>query len=782
MGLGGKTVGQAATEAAGYVLPVAGGNPALVAGQYLYNQSQGPAPEGAAAQPTVVTEPPGGQQEVIGEGEQQTQKHFGERKGPLKEPRGGEGPTPFTAKGTLYSTDPALNAAMQARQFRIQQAEELRVLSELRAMGATEQEMRAWNEIQRTDAEAGRNLYENHFRVARDRIDSIQQKVDQARALKINPFHWQESIGRGGRVAAAFAALTGGFAAGAGDPNSAVAIMDAAIERDVKAQESNLKNLYDALAYDRTLSLDERQLYAEQVQAFNEVRTMAYAAVLGRLNAIQQGALTEAHHLVVQTARDHYELKLLMSLSELQKEILRIEVSDPIRGAAELAQLKQQMAAMQQQLQVPGQYTVPTADVSLPSGETIAQAPEVAPRGEAIVARGVEAPQAAPGRAGAVAARRPPEARKGEAARVVAPPAAAPTGAPSAPAQRGVEDEAAGVSRPMTEEEARAAEAPKAAPARQAPRGRVLAERAKRELHVEPWIADRFGSIALAEVAQEGSGRTGYGVTTWEQALEDYEAGRPIRNGGMSGTPDAEVFAHFAPPPNPNLYAGGTDSATYKMALEHYNFGKRFPEVYERRTSFGEERSTIVTPGGKVYRVVAGARDAKTYERLRADVTKAETFVRGLYNMAKIVRHQGLSGIATGEGFELPGITTDDPTSMEFINFRLVQAMDFIKTQDPTARLSNEDVKQGLQAMAPFLTKKMKFIDLLQSINGIEDNNVRHSVERFMAALAVETIRGLRQSLANDVVPDFEGMKKEERDIEQIDNWIAGTERAPTAQ
>jgi hypothetical protein len=150
--------------------------------------------------------------------------------------------------------------------------------------------------------------------------------------------------------------------------------------------------------------------------------------------------------------------------------------------------------------------------------------------------------------------------------------------------------------------------------------------------------------------------------------------------------------------------------------------------------------------------------------------------------MAKIVRHQGLSGIATGEGFELPGITTDDPTSMEFINFRLVQAMDFIKTQDPTARLSNEDVKQGLQAMAPFLTKKMKFIDLLQSINGIEDNNVRHSVERFMAALAVETIRGLRQSLANDVVPDFEGMKKEERDIEQIDNWIAGTERAPTAQ
>jgi hypothetical protein len=100
-------------------------------------------------------------------------------------------------------------------------------------------------------------------------------------------------------VAAAFAALTGGFAAGKMNPNSALNMLDAAIERDIAAQESNIKNNIAALQLQRGLAQDERQLLEDELQNMSQIRATKYAAIVGRIQAAQQHAVTEAHHMAL---------------------------------------------------------------------------------------------------------------------------------------------------------------------------------------------------------------------------------------------------------------------------------------------------------------------------------------------------------------------------------------------------------------------------------------------------------------------------------------------------
>jgi hypothetical protein len=666
-----------------------------------------------------------------------------------------------TAKGTITPPLPDRLQRIKAHSSaRIREAQKAQTLQDMAASGATQEQMQLWAQINDQDAEEGQRLYDDHFVRARDNIRGLQDKVDQARALKINPYNWHESIGRGGRVAAAFAALTGGFAAGKSNPNSALKMMDAAIERDISAQKVNIQNVYEGLKLQRGLNVDEARLFNEQMNAMNEIRAVNYAAILGRIQAAKQNAITESHYLAYQTAEDHYNLKLVEAFAAAQKEYLRLEVDGELRNSAHLQALQTQMAQYQQQL---GGAPAATSAPAAPSGRQL-EAPRA---GSAALGRGRP-----PRRVGGTPTGQEPEAqaqREG-----------IPAGAVAQDETGQYLDASGNVVQPAQKAEPRA---PFRRPEPVSPEEGQMRSSLIRDIVQSgqaPAHIGKFESFAQAAFAEKNLGTNTPGITKWGEAIADINAGRPIRNGGVTGTADARVIASRAPMPDPSQYrnaqhSDGRASTAYQVARDIVERGERFPEIYERPSSFNGERNTI-TAGGKTYRVKAGARDAKTYERVRENVVKKEALTSALYNMSDLVRRKGLQGIFTDEGgINIPGLTTGDPGADLIGQNVITQAMNYIKTHDPTARISDKDLEVGERAATPFMSSWGKFLDLVQSLDGVPENNtLRQKVTRFLAKLGVEAARIAWTEIENEVVPDYNTQQEMLKRTQEVENFVYG--------
>ena len=269
-------------------------------------------------------------------------------------------------------------------------------LAELQALGVADQELSDYANIDEMFPEEGARLHKEHFSEAKRRTNELHTMIDSARTMRVDPFNWSKSVGRGGRVAAAFSLLTGQMAAGAGNPNSALKMMDAAIERDMSAQEQNIAHEQKLIHAKKGLAADERALYGEEMRSLNTIRAMKYASVLSRIDAAKQHAITESSYLAYKHMGDHYTLKLLEAKAAAQAELISVYAKGPI-AASKAAAVEQTLKGIESQL---------TAAVSGAQG---------APAGAQAGAQAAVEPSApaAPGRAGAVAARRGPSARPG---------------------------------------------------------------------------------------------------------------------------------------------------------------------------------------------------------------------------------------------------------------------------------------------------------------------------------------------------------------------------------
>ena len=659
--------------------------------------------------------------------------------------------TPWTATATIEGgVSPDVAYGIAARERRIHEANTLQHLTDLRASGATEAQMMAWAEINDKDAETAQMVASEHFPRMRDKVRALQQDVDDARSLKVDPYHWHKSIGRGGRVAAAFAALTGGFAAGKNNPNSAVKMMQTAIEQDISAQEQDIRNTFEALKTQKGLLTDERILFEEQMNAMNKIRATKYAAIVGRIQAAKQHAVTEAHHLALQTAEDHFEVKMLQAIAAAQKEVLRLELDGPLRNAAQLAAYKEQIANFRGQVAAgpAGGITVPTEQVSTLTGDTVGQRPE------ATIQMG-----AAPSRAASVAARgsRPtrPSSKARPSQETAAP--AIPEGAVAQDAEGRYLDASGAVVQAGTKPAKKKAKAPKR-----------ISQTAVTDPDIQaPRHIAKEGSFARA-IAKEAN-ESVVGITTWDQAQEDIDGNRKIRNGGLTGTRDAEIVSASIQPPDPKTYKGGEENLNYLHDLKRHEYMQAYPEVLERPSAMAGERATI-TAGGRTYVVLAGARDEKTYTRVREEIVKTTRLIDGLNSMAQLIKKKGISGIFTDEGgFNIPGLNTSDPATLKKFNKAITQAMNFIKTHDPTARISDKDLEVGERAAVPYLGKGDAFLDFIQSLDGNPMNNTkRKQIERFLGALAVEASNTLFYEIENEVVPNYNALIQQKKISDEI--------------
>lgn len=686
--------------------------------------------------------------------------------GLVQEPKKRTGP--FRAEGTIApQLSPENQQLLALSQDRINQANFLSSAAELQAMGVAQKEMAMHARVNELSAKHAADLAANHFPRARQRIQDLESQVDEARALRVNPYNWHESIGRGGRVAAAFSLLTGQMAAGAGNPNSALKMMDSAIERDIGAQEQNIKNEFNNLKLQKGLLQDERDLFTEELGAVNTTRAIAYAALIGRIGAAKQQATNEAHRLSLETWEDHYNVKLLQAMAAAKAQALQLHVNGPIKNAHQLAVVQSKMEAFQQQLNVRTAQAAPAA----PLAPAEPQLP------------------AAPGRSAAVAARRPVQPRRAPEATPL--PEGAPIGEPAARVEpRRVSPDR--TRETLAEQQVREArELPVETLTQLGDKAAAGAGITPREVFqtvtkparqggagVNPQIA-KHGSFAMAVAKNANEPETG--ITTWVEALEAAARKRPIPNNGFQMIQDARVFAEMVPEPKRNQFgAGEPGDKAFELARDHWLIGQQNNEVFEAPSRVGGQQNSIQA-GGRIFRLkqTSVARDStppgiKRYNTISEKLQQQQEGVRLLKRVADDLQKVGPTGIFNEEdGFQIPGLTTGDPTQLRNMEARITLAMQYIKRNDPTARISDQDLVIGQRAASQIFAKKFKFLDFVQSLDGDPSTNtVRQMIVNFLQTVAIDSQRAMFEEFENDLVPDHESMRLIEEETQERQRFL----------
>lgn len=293
-----------------------------------------------------------------------------------------------------------------------------------------------------------------------------------------------------------------------------------------------------------------------------------------------------------------------------------------------------------------------------------------------------------------------------------------------------------------------------------------------------PQRVAKAGGYGLAFITdpEEGTGEPSHKTTSLAEGLQDIAAGKRIRNGGFIMNADADLVSAMVPPPNPTLYVGGAAGAGYKIAKQAYDYGQEFEEIYETRATVGGQRNTIVA-GGMSYKLSEGAierTDEKAYGEMQKKLAEVATGTKALRALATQIRTHGIQGIFTPEGgFNIPGFNTDDETTLLLANRTITNAMQYIKTHDPTARISDKDLEVGQNAMGAFMTKGSKFMDFLQSLDGDSMNNTkRKQIENFLVHIAVESQRMVWEKFENSLVPDYNTMISMAQEADEVQKFI----------
>ena len=584
-------------------------------------------------------------------------------------------------------------------------------------------------------------------------------------------------------------------AAGKTNPNTALNLLDAAVERDISSQQVNIKNTFEALRMKSDLGVQERQLFDEQMNNLQQLRAINYSNILGRIQLAKQNAITESARLGLQVAEDHYQLKLLQELAAVQQRILHVEVNAPLRGGVQQLQaLKAQAAAIQQELSTrAGGQTLAVGQVTNREGMTADQAMQAVgtTRGEVPIQGGPALAQA-PGRAAGVAGRtRRPTQGPGAGEAPTSPEEQGPGEGAAEP--KYVEDQETGISRLETPEEIKARQAREQAaanvptgPARTV--GEAQAKMAQGTLTPRDavnmvgnnphWTGNPavLPKRSFSALYAETKGGSGFGITTWDEAWNALGQGKKIPHGGVTGNEDAKIVAEYAPAPNPEFFPGGTNSLQYQMVKRVHDYAQEYPEVYERASTIDKERNAIHTANG-FYIVRAEARgDQKAYEKAAAEIVKADRLSSDAWATAKKIEEHGISGwFDTNGQFQIPGLTTRDPANMEVFTMSIAQAMNFIKTHDPTARISDQDLKVGEKAAAAYKAGGREFLDFVQHVFGMDLTQAKQAAN-FLRVVAVGAQKIAMAENYNTLVPSYESAAEYGRQAQVVTSFMRGSQ------
>lgn len=144
-----------------------------------------------------------------------------------------------------------------------------------------------------------REFNENQQRYE-EQLLGVQQLLDAVQSQRVDPNRFFHNQGAASAFGAALAVAGGAMAqAILGGPNTALDIIEGAIERDIQAQIANMQNAQSALGAGVTLLDRLRQAHNDEEAAIQTLRALRYQEAENRINAITRRS--RARHTVAET-------------------------------------------------------------------------------------------------------------------------------------------------------------------------------------------------------------------------------------------------------------------------------------------------------------------------------------------------------------------------------------------------------------------------------------------------------------------------------------------------
>lgn len=735
-------------------------------------------------------------------------------------------PTPFRTVGSTEGTqispqDTANLAFIEDRRLSAQKAVGFQ---QLQASLAVEESYARMNEIADADATAMQSLIDVEFPKWQAEVDQLERDVDEARRLQVNPFNFMQSIGRAGAAASVVAVGLSQLAAGAGNANSVMQRVDAAIERDITAQKANIELAFKGIDAKRNLLQDDVALLEQQFAFQDKARAVAYAAVAAEAGRAKQHAQSEMQYIANQMMEEEALARSIAAKSAAMDKLTTIYVDGRVASmhqAMSLAGKFQQGVPGQRagQVQVPDESAlggpIRSLDEGIPSEETVSAAPAAAPPSSPA------APEAAPSQANAarVARRRPSAAATGPITPDTTPPtsdavggASAPTAAPEQvvpepPTEQVPAEEAdRPLAQPGDEETLRRLRAIRERLGVEPDEGQTLVDTREvvtpevlRSIDQQLGRAAEFGSFAAQLAHERGDTRMARNATSVAEGAQQLLT-RPEVTAVFDSVADAEVALDLGlyPPPNRKAFRG--DAEAFQMAQSRHQYLSAHPELFVKigkHAKKGKEGEFIWnymrTQYGNI-RLAEGsflARDDKARAEVAAEVNASFATTQKIREQANAIAENGVGTIAgfsvdAKDGLSWNLTNPDQRADFALMASRLLGiAIGGIKGVDPAGRLTDKDIDVGKAMMAGIQSAGTgaKSWDLIQAeykrLTGqdISQTDLRQSAVKFFAAQAEAVQYEALNKVSSEIVLGWAGEQIRQETFNETSKWLDQNDR-----
>lgn len=654
------------------------------------------------------------------------------------------------------------------------------------------------------DANELRRLNEENF--SRWEVENAQfrKDIDDARALKINPNNYMQSVGRSGRVASTLAVAISQMAAGAGNPNSAWLRLQASLKQDIAAQKANIELKFKGIEAGRQQQVHEQSTLAEYYVFEDKARAVALTAIAAQMGVAKQKATSEGLYNAYQTVELRARAASLDAFAIAASKNTSIYFDGPIKSRADFLRKKRLAdditAAMRAQTpEVSGLAQPVDGTIETLTGAQFGEQPAV----EAPVEEAAPAPTSAA--ADVARDRRRPSAP------VSAPPAEAPTPAVTQEAPAASPEEAGLL--PGQADMERRLEA--TTPTIGAPEGIAKAPVSKEE---------KAAKKAQEEFEAEKAYRENFAKDFHEVVGQNYTR-KQLQDGGFAysqwkaegrvpqGIPTFTTAAKRLADPNDPTIAlfPSYEDARVGLQLDQRGDSSRkkyeqaHPELYEWETNIKHpgtatnpeyiESNTLDTAWGRI-KLKRGSL-LRDDEKQRAELTKQINVdygrVKAMFQQAQRTSEGGLASFFGIVNFSKSGGIDFTPFNPESttnfatnISGAIQLGVEAMKLLDPSGRLTDQDIMIGQKIMTTIgQSGTAKVADLLEStwkfVTGgkYEENAARQSMQRFMVALAAKMQTQLATQQYHDIVLDYDQANDFRTERAEVSNWLNSSAPIP---
>ena len=685
----------------------------------------------------------------------------------------------------------AQNEAIARKELNFQEAQAYTRLNAGRAIGQTKAMAQ---EIFAADAAEMARLNTEHYSRWEQENAQLRQDIDDARALRVNPNNYMQSIGRSGRVASVLSVAVSQLAAGAGEPSSVWKRLKGTIDQDIAAQKANIELEFKGIEAGQGQQKHEAALLEKYYNFEEKSRAVAMYALEAQVAVIQQRAANEGEYQSYQMIRDRAQAEANAAAAAALAKNATLYLDAPTyRAYQALLHAKEWQAAQAMLQEAYMAEHGPVAEIDEAIRTFDAEGNEVifdTPGAE----QAQPLPGEAPGPAPAAPEAAPPAARvsrdRRAAPETTSPGEQAPAPTPSAP---------------LTPEEAQAerediTEITYPSPLLTPEEQEDFARREK-EIEAEGKRRERIGQTTQQVRARMGDERFQAGGHLFYQAKQE---------GWAHTITDRYTFQEaasiLADPQNPEIAVG----ASYKDAREllHYDYRrgleaqyeKAHPELYEGYNDTEHEGTKtkprwvesnwLDTKWGKIKlkgRSLLRADQDKRAE-LEQTINKDYLRARDLMTQAKAIRKHGLVdifGVALGPDgpatFTDPGMAKD---WMERNSGQIGLGIQAMKQLDPSGRLTDKDIEVGMKFMNALANSTpAKAWELATSVynaifgDGAQEGGVRKSIEKCLGAMAGKLSLALRDAHHHDIVINYDQAQFADAERAEVYKWLGSSDK-----